>query len=83
MKFLPVSGTSCNQCGKNHRHRLEKGKFPPAPFGASHDAALRVCPTPYRPYVTVAAINHIAAAVVASKVELPASNFLPRVLCPE
>ena len=79
IKFPPVSGS---QCEKTHQHRLEKGKFPSAPFVAFQNAALRVRPTPYRPQVTVAVINHIAAAV-AAKVELPASDSLPRFSCPE
>ena len=49
-----------------------KGKFPPAPFVAFQGVALRVRPTPYRPQVTVAVINHIAVAMVAAKVEFPA-----------
>ena len=77
MKLSPVPGSSSNQRAKNHQHRLEKGKFSPALFASSQDAALRVRLTPYRAQVTVAAINHIAAAVVAAKkVELPASNSL-------
>ena len=65
MKLPPVPGSSYNQRAKSRRHWLEKGKFLPAPFVTSQDAAIRVVrPTPYRPQVTVATINYIAAAAV-------------------
>ena len=83
MKFLSVPESSCNQRAKSHQHRLEKGKYPPAPFVAFQGAALRVRPIPYWPQVTVAAINHIAATVVAVKIEIPASNYIPLFSCPE
>ena len=62
---------------KNHRHRLEKGKFPGTPFVAFKGAVLLVRSSMYRPQVTVAVIDHIAASVVAAKVEFPASVSLP------
>ena len=55
----------------SHQDWLEEETFLPSPLTESQHAAFRVHPTSYRPRVTVAAMNHIAAAVRGAKEQFP------------